>query len=69
MANTKKSTETKVGKEDPIEAFRPEGTKFTVGIIGNNIKTDTLKKAGSVFDQIRVSTKYPQEGNIGKLST
>jgi len=33
------------------------------------VKTDTLKKAGSAFDQSRVSTKCPQEGNGGKLST
>jgi UDP-glucose 6-dehydrogenase len=45
MANTKKSITPIVGKEDDIDAFRPEGTKFTVGIIGNNIQTDTLKYA------------------------
>jgi len=33
------------------------------------VKTDTLKKAGSAFDQSRVSTKCPQEGNGVKLST
>ena len=33
------------------------------------VKTDTLKKAGLAFDQSRVSTKCPQEGNGVKLST
>ena len=33
------------------------------------VKTDTLKKTGSAFDQSRVSTKCPQEGNGVKLST
>ena len=33
------------------------------------VKTDTLKKAGLAFDQSRVSTKRPQEGNGVKLST
>jgi len=33
------------------------------------VKTDTLKKAGSAFDQSRVSTKCPQEGDGVKLST
>ena len=38
-------------------------------IIFSKIKTDTLKKAGLAFDQSRVSTKCPQEGNGVKLST
>jgi len=33
------------------------------------IKTDTLKKVGLAFEQSRVSTKCPQEGNGVKLST
>jgi len=33
------------------------------------VKTDTLKKAGLAFDQSRVPTKCPQEGNGVKLST
>ncbi len=36
-----------VGKEDDIDTIRPEGTKFNVGIIGNNSTTDTLKYAFS----------------------
>lgn len=35
----------KVGKEDEIEAYRPEGTKFNVGIVGNNETALTLKYA------------------------
>jgi len=44
-------------------------TTMASTMIYAKVKTDTLKKAGSAFDQSRVSTKCPQEGNGVKLST
>lgn len=34
-----------VGKEEPIDTLRPEGTKFNAGIVGNNATTNCLKYA------------------------
>mgnify|MGYP003115403716 CR=1 FL=1 len=37
----------KIGKEDDIEVYRPEGTKFNVGIVGNNTSAKALEYAFS----------------------
>ena len=37
----------KVGKEDDIDSYRPEGTKFNIGIVGDNTSAKALEYAFS----------------------
>jgi len=58
-------------KQRTIPSIKPINDLFITPLhhIYAKVKTDTLKKAGLAFDQSRVSTKCPQEGNGVKLST
>jgi len=54
------------------EGVTNKKTHFKSHVLASPVQlatTDALKKAGLAFDQSRVSTKCPQEGNGVKLST
>ena len=44
-------------------------THFKSHVLASLVQLPTTKKVGLAFDQSRVSTKCPQEGNNVKLST